>query len=122
MPHLPENNPLAQISREVRNIRFLLRRGETESISTRLDYLVLALQRLATEQATLKAAFKQKAREANLMKLRCIHWREQYERSETARRMLERRISDEMASHHATMAELGNTRAALRRLEGGSHA
>lgn len=113
MPHLPDNNPLEQIRREVSNIRFMLGRGETEHIPTRLDFLAQNLGRLAIEQEVLKAAFKQKAREANLMKLRCIHWREQFERSEQERHRLQRALYAEGADHSATRAALAQAELGL---------
>jgi hypothetical protein len=122
MPHLPENNPLEQIRREVNNIRFMLRRGETEYIPARLDFLVQGFARLAIEQETLKSAFKQKAREANLFKLKCIHWREQYERSEQERHRLQRALYAEGADHSATRAALAQAELTIARLKGGSHA
>ena len=117
MPHLPEHNPLVTIQREINNIFFLLSRGELEFIPARLDFMVQAHARLVTEQEKLKSAFKQKAREANLMRLRCVHWQQQYERSEAERYRMQRLASDEAADHHATRAELGNERIKARRLE-----
>jgi hypothetical protein len=126
MPHKPEDNPLIQLRRELGNIEFIVGHHTRDDLPpgflARLAFAAGHLDRLSEEQATLKAAFKTKAREANLYLLKVKHWQAQYERSEAWRNQLLNKVHQLEAERTTANARIDLLTWEIRQQKGEGHA